>query len=175
MSNEPSSVDVADTVSELIYGVAGWLLVGLGLLAFLSGVGGTVQTAGTAEMVVPLLLLVFAFTFLTSGVLVNPRFRRRLDRRSGLTRFGRARTVDRRVLSAAENHRESCVSCDSDLTEGLVRRYREELLVAGVPVWTASEGRNFYCADCAVEDMSTPTVLDDEDDKAREQAMAESG
>lgn len=175
MSDKPSSVDAADTVSELMYGVAGWLLVGLGLLAFLSGVGGLVRTAGTAEMVVPLLLLVFAFTFLASGVVVNPRFRRRLDRRSGLARFGRARTVDRRVLSAAENRRESCVRCGSDLTEGLVRRYREELLVAGVPVWTASEGRNFYCADCAVEEMSTPAVLDDEDDEVTGQAMTESG
>ena len=138
-----------------MYGIAGWLLIGLGVLALLSGAGGVIQTAGTAEMVVPLLLLGFAFVFVSLGVFVNPRFRHRLNHRCGVSRFGRHKTVDSRVLSATENRRESCVSCDSSLTEGLVRRYRNEFVLAGIPVWTRSENRNFYCPDCAVENVDS--------------------
>jgi predicted RNA-binding Zn-ribbon protein involved in translation (DUF1610 family) len=173
MTDKPSSVDIADSISELMYGIAGWLLIGLGGLAFFSGVGGVTQTAGTAEMLVPLLLLGFAFVFLSSGVLVNPRFRRRLDRRCGISRFGRNKTVDRRVLSAAENRRESCVSCGSSLTKGLVRRYRDEFVLAGVPIWTASENRNFYCPNCAVEQVSAHNVADNDDDEPTERATLE--
>ena len=158
MSNKPSSVDIAETISELMYGIAGWLLIGLGTFALFGGINGIIQTAGTAEVVMPFLLLGFAFLFITSGIFVNPRFRRRLDRRREVSRFGRARTVDSRVLSADENRRESCISCGCKLTEGLVRRYQKELLVAGVPVWTGSESRNFYCPACAIEEMSTPDV-----------------
>jgi hypothetical protein len=57
-------------------------------------------------MGVPLLVVGFAFVFIGIGIFVNPGFRRRLDRRHEITRFGRNRTVDGRVLSAAENQRE---------------------------------------------------------------------
>lgn len=164
MTEKPSTVDIADTISKLMYGIAGWLLIGLGVLALLSGAGGVIQTAGTAEMVVPLLLLGFAFVFVSLGVFVNPRFRHRLNRRCGVSRFGRHKTVDSRVLSATENRRESCVSCDSALTEGLVRRYRDEFVLAGTPVWTRSENRNFYCPDCAVEQTLTHDVGDGDHD-----------
>lgn len=155
MPSKPFSIRLADTVSELMYGVAGWLLIGLGVLTLFSGAGGLIQTVGTAEMVVPLLMLGFAFVFISAGIFVNPRFRRKLDRRNEITQFGRNRTVDSRVLSAAENQRESCVGCGSVLNKGLVRRYREEFVIAGVPVWTTSEGRNFYCPDCAAKQTST--------------------
>jgi hypothetical protein len=151
MSDEPSSVRLADTVAELLYGIAGWLLIGLGGLAFVGGAGGLVRTAGTAEMVVPLLLLGVAFAFVGLGVFYNPRFRRRLDRRREISRIGRHRTVDSRVRSAPERRREPCVGCGAVTTEGLVRRCRAELLVAGVPVWTRSERRNVYCPSCATE------------------------
>ena len=173
MTDKPSTVDIADTVSELMYGLAGWLLIGLGGLAFVGGAGGLIQTAGTAEMLVPLLLLGFAFVFVSLGVFVNPRFRRRLDRRRGISRFGRNKTVDSRVLSAAEHRRESCVSCGSGLTEGLVRRYRDEFVLAGVPVWTASENRNFYCPDCAAEQTLSDEVADSGQDEPAERTIFE--
>lgn len=40
------------------------------------------------------------------------------------------------------------------MTEGLVRRYREEFAVAGVPVYTRSEGKNHYCPDCATSELT---------------------
>lgn len=94
MSAKPSSVEIADTVSDLMYAIAGWLLIGLGAAALLSGTGGVIQHAGTREMIVPLLVLVLAFLFITSGIFVNPRFRRRLDRRHSISLFGQAKTVD---------------------------------------------------------------------------------
>ena len=118
MSAKPSSVEIADTVSDLMYGIAGWLLIGLGAAAFLSGTGGVIQHAGTNEMIVPLLLLGLAFLFITLGIFVNPRFRCRLDRRHNLSRFGQAKTVDSRVFSPSESRHESCVSCGSGLRTG---------------------------------------------------------
>ena len=173
MSAKPSSVEIADTVSELMYGLAGWLLIGLGGLAFVGGAGGLIQTVGTAEMLVPLLLLGFAFVSVSFGVFVNPRFRRRLNRRRGISRFGRNKTVDSRVLSAAEHRRESCVSCGSGLTEGLVRRYRDEFVLAGVPVWTVSENRNFYCPNCAAEQTLSDEMTDNAHDEPAEQTIFE--
>jgi hypothetical protein len=173
MSAKPSSVEIADTVSELMYGLAGWLLIGLGGLAFAGGVGGLIQTVGTTEMFVPLLLLGFAFVFVSSGVFVNPRFRRRLNRRRGISRFGRHKTVDSRVLSAAEHQREPCVSCGSGLTEGLVRRYRDEFVLAGVPVWTVSDNRNFYCPNGAAEQTLSDEVADNDHDEPAERTIFE--
>jgi hypothetical protein len=174
MSNDPSNVAIADTVSDLMYGLAGWLLIGLGTLAVAGGIGGVIQTAGTAEMAAPVLLLGFAFLFITSGVFVNPRFRRRLARRREATSFGRTKSVDRRVLATAENRRELCTNCGCTLTEGLVRRYREEFLIAGVPVWTISKSKNFYCPECAVEDMSVPTVTQSDQKADTERVVIES-
>ena len=174
MTDKPSSVAIADTVSELLYGIAGWLLIGLGGLAFLGGASGVARNAGTADAVVSLLSVGFAFAFVSLGVFVNPRFRRRLDRRRGIARFGRVKTVDSGILSAAENRRESCVSCGASLTEGLVRRYREEFVIAGVPVWTASERRNVYCPDCSIEHASVRGPIGTDDGRA-ERASAESG
>jgi hypothetical protein len=154
MPFKPASVAFADTISELMKGVAGWLLVGLGVAAFLAGTGGVVRQAGTAGMFVPLLVIVFAVLFVISGVFVNPRFRRRLDRWHGLSQFGRIRTVENRTRSAAQERRESCVVCGSSSNEGLVRRYKQEYVAAGVPLWTASRNHNFYCPDCALTELS---------------------
>ncbi len=173
MSAKPSSVEIADTVSELMYGIAGWLLIGLGAAAFLSGTGRVVQHAGTSEMTVPLLLLGLAFLFITSGIFVNPRFRRRLDRRRNLSRFGQAKTVDSRIFSPSENRYESCVSWGSGLSKGMVRRYRQEYVVAGIPVWTISENRNFYCPSCATEELSGPNSTDTGNSDVSERTIAE--
>jgi len=138
-----------------MYGIAGWLLLGLGVAAVLSGLGGLVQTAGTADLVVPLSVLLVGLLFAAAGVLVNPRFRRRIDRRHGVSRFGQVRTVDSRALSAAENRTETCVGCGRSTAEGLVRRYRREFVVAGVPVRTTAESHNVYCPTCATEELAS--------------------
>ncbi|SDM74477.1 hypothetical protein SAMN04487949_2469 [Halogranum gelatinilyticum] len=159
MSDEPSSVvALADSVSDLLNGIAGWLLVGFGVAGLLSAGGSVVQLVGGASpapnpAVIPFLTL-FSLLFVTFGMFVNPRFRRRLDRRHAPSRFGWVRSVDDRVVHADEDCRERCVVCEDRVDRGLDRRYRSEFVVAGVPVYTASEDHNYYCLACATADRS---------------------
>jgi membrane protein implicated in regulation of membrane protease activity len=173
MGQKSPSIELADTLSDLMSGVAGWLLIGLGIISFLAGTGGIVQTAGTAEVIVPFLLVGFAVLCIISGVFVNPRFRRRLNRRHGLSRFGTVKTVEHRTRSATENGRESCVVCDSDSEEGLIRRYRQEYAVVGVPLWTISENHNFYCPDCALSELSDRSTVGTRNDDTTEWTVTE--
>lgn len=157
MSADPSTVvSLADTVSRILYGIAGWLLIGVGLL------GGSLTILRTSSsapetLVLSAMALLFSALFIMFGVFVNPRFRQRINRHHSPTRFGRVQSVDSRVLCTEEGRMENCANCDSGLSEGLVRRYREEYCVAGMPIYTISEGVNYYCVDCAttVESHST--------------------
>ncbi|MDS0282776.1 hypothetical protein [Haloarcula onubensis] len=145
------SVALADALSDVLSALAGWLLVGLGGLGvavpLLAVLDGTPSNPAVPAVVVLLSLCLVAF-----GVFVNPRFRRRLDRRRSIREFGRSRVVEHRVLRAAEGRTERCVGCDTRLTEGELRRYREEFCLAGLPVYTHAEGENAYCLDCATAD-----------------------
>ena len=81
MPAEPSPLVVlADVVSEILYRIAGWLLVGLGafglVVTALRGLNRAVPSNTTASVVVGLLSLLF----LGAGVYVNPRLRRRIAR-----------------------------------------------------------------------------------------------
>jgi hypothetical protein len=141
-------VSLADSVSALLYGIAGWLLVGIGLLGVTLTILRT-SSAAPGSLALSAMALCFSALFVLFGLFVNPRFRQRVNRRHSPAKFGRVRSVDSRVLRAAEGRAETCANCGAGLNEGLVRRYREEYCVAGVPVATVSEGRNYYCVDCA--------------------------
>lgn len=169
MSSRPSSVELADTASDLLSGVAGWLLIGLGIAAVLSGLGGAIQTVGTAEMAVPIVVLLLGLLSTIFGVIVNPRFRRRHN----VSRFGRVQTVESRILSASENKTESCVSCGIDMNKGLVRQYRQEYALAGIPVQTLSENENFYCPTCATEEVPSLRRTNSEDCSNRKEKLTE--
>ncbi|RRJ33706.1 hypothetical protein [Halocatena pleomorpha] len=153
MSKKSSDViALADTVSDLMYGVAGWMLVVLGVAGSVGAVGGAIQNPSSISIAAVLFLL--SACFIAFGVFVNPQFRRRLNRRHSLTRFGEVQSVDRRVLSPNEGRSELCIECDTQMTRGVIRRYREEFAVAGVPVYTRSDGTNHYCPDCATADFA---------------------
>lgn len=150
MSGERSdAVAVADTVSEILYSIAGLLLIGFGVLGMGSVVGSLL--AGTIGF--------SAFVFVVSALLVSvgavltPAIRRRLDRRHSVREFGHVRAVDRRVVREEEGEIFRCTACGSPAREGLMRRYREEYVVAGVPLYTVSEGYNHYCLECASEEL----------------------
>ena len=162
MSDAPVGVvELADRISELLYGIAGWLTVGFGLL--LTGAAltfGYSVAAGTARVdavagaaFLALFLCLAGLVTVALGLFVNPRFRRRLDRRHGRSTFGWVRSVDRRVVRPAEGCLERCVDCGDRVEKGLVRRYREEYALAGLPVYTRSEGYNHYCLECAMADL----------------------
>ena len=158
-AKKSESQRLATVVSEYLYAVAGWMLVGLGVLGIVVQIGYTIN--GLADpLLTPAVVLVSAALVLF-GVFVNPRFRRRLDRRHSLTQFGRARSVDERVLHASEGRTEPCVSCSSRLNQGLVRRYREEICLAGIPVVTSSIKHNYYCVNCATTEFAGSSRLDD--------------
>ncbi|WP_049903656.1 hypothetical protein [Halococcus agarilyticus] len=160
-AKKSESQRLATTVSELLYGVAGWLLVGLGVLGIVVTSLRIVGGSAPVNLVASAAIVLISVVLVLFGVFVNPRFRRRLDRRHSLTRFGRVRSVDERVLRTAEGRTERCVSCDSRLDQGLVRRYREEVCLAGVPIVTSSVEHNHYCVDCATTEFAGPTRSDD--------------
>lgn len=162
MSDTPVGVvELADRISALLYGIAGWLTVGLGLLVTVAaGRFGYGVATGAARVdavvgagLLALFLCLAGLVTVVLGLFVNPRFRRRLDRRHDPSTFGRVRSVDRRVVRPEEHCLERCVDCGDRVEKGLVRRYREEYALAGVPLYTRSEGYNHYCLECAMTEL----------------------
>lgn len=152
MTDSPPDSDVvalADAVSRLLYGVAGWLSIVVGFMAAGAVVFALADGLTLANALIATIMLAVAVLFVGLGAYVSPRFRRRLDRRRSPSTFGRVHSVDRRVIRPDEDCDERCVSCESRIEKGLVRRFREEYAVAGVPVYTSSEGYNHYCLECA--------------------------
>jgi RNA polymerase subunit RPABC4/transcription elongation factor Spt4 len=122
--------------------LSGYLLGGLLLLIGL-GVAAVAANQGA------LLGAAFGAAFALVGLALTPPAERRLNRRHGLSRFGRKRTVDHRVVRATERTESPCVVCGDPFERGVVRRRRDETVLAGVPVRTHAMERNHYCADCA--------------------------
>lgn len=111
-----------------------------------------------------------------SGLLVAPPADERLDRRHEVTAFGRRKTVDHRVLEPVDPAEEPCVVCDREFHGGIVRRRRDETLVAGVPVRTHEHETNHYCAACAREDLfgtDGPTAPSTDVEASLDQAVGE--
>ena len=96
MPDESSdAVAVADTVSAILYAIAGWLMMGFGSLSALGAIVAIVEHGDLGPAVV---LTVVALLFLTFGVVVNPSLRRKIARRHNVIRFGPVSSVDDRVI-----------------------------------------------------------------------------
>ncbi|WP_436344619.1 hypothetical protein [Natronorubrum sp. FCH18a] len=162
---QSDAVELADRVSALLYGIAGWLLVGFGLLFGLAGTGNLVAgaTRGVAagHVVLVALWLAVSFVLVALGIFVNPGMRSRLNRRHAPSTFGRVRSVDRRVVRPDEDCDERCIACDSRVERGLVRRYREEYALAGLPIYTRSAAYNYYCLECATSELLGESAASD--------------
>jgi len=117
------------------------------LTALLLLIGGWIVFFAGATGSPPAALIGLAFAGLGLGT--APPVRRRLDRRHGVTAFGRQKTVDHRIVRPPESVDDPCVVCGESFERGLVRRRRDETVVAGVPVRTHSIRHNHYCVDCA--------------------------
>lgn len=140
---------VARNVEDLLWGALGWTLLVVGALTALvtapgAAIGAGSLAVGTAVALVGLLLVGL-------GVLCNPRFGRQIARRHEPTTVGRVRTVDHRVVRPGERCYEPCAVCGDGVDAGVVRRRRDELVVAGLPVYAFEIGHNHYCAGCAEE------------------------
>ena len=92
---------------------------------------------------------VTALWLILGGIVFFPPAKRRLRNRHRLTKFGRLKTVDQRIIDPYEECEESCVVCGDDITGGLHRRRRDETVVAGIPVVPHEINHNYYCVDCA--------------------------
>ncbi|ELZ03737.1 hypothetical protein [Natrialba aegyptia] len=155
MSNsELDTVELADAVSNVLYSIAGWLSIIVGLLGTLTVALKLADEGLTdGELLPPAIVLAVMLGLVALGIFVTPRFRRRLNRRGTLSQFGYTNSVDSRVIRPEAECAERCASCRSRIEKGLVRRYRTEFTVAGIPVYTGSEGRNHYCFECALEEV----------------------
>jgi len=143
-SDESGAVRMADGISEVLYTIVGVTLLGL---------GGFFAVSSLASLADGPFASVFgfglSFVLLAFGIFLTPAVRRRLDRRHGLGQFGTVRSVDQRVFDRSDASPERCVDCDEPIDRGLIRRYRDEFAVGGIPVYTRDIGYNHYCPDCA--------------------------
>ena len=80
---------------------------------------------------------------------IERQLKRKVGRRHAITAFGRTRTVDHRVVKPIDHVDEPCVVCGEQFDGGMVRRRRDETVIAGLPVVTHELEHNHYCAECA--------------------------
>lgn len=150
---------------DLVYGVVGWSLV----LSSLPALAVAVAAAIDGAFVVALFAIAWWCLLVGTGLLINPRFGRQLSRRHAPSTFGRVRTVDHRVVGRRDCNHVPCTACGERFDVGVVRRRRDEFVVAGIPVHTFDIGHNRYCLDCeetgrfggvAVDGAEHETALD---------------
>lgn len=146
-NNRATGSDTTNAVlSYLSGGIVGFVAIWFLFVAVSSGATPVFAAIGLA--------------FLLGGLGVLPPVRRRLARRHGLTTFGRLKTVDHRVVYPHEGYDEPCVVCGKRGRSGLLRRRRDETVVAGVPLRTHDRDHNFYCERCATDDLFGGADLD---------------
>ncbi|WP_435348252.1 hypothetical protein [Haloarchaeobius sp. HRN-SO-5] len=153
MRDDPSNAALLESlVYDVLYGILGTVAIGFGLLLFWAAGSSLLRDPSVSSAVLTLVAGTLSFVFVGTGILVNPWTRRRLNRLHPVTRVGRVRSVDDRVLHPEERCTERCTACDSRVDAGLVRRFREEFVLFGVPLVTRSEEFNHYCRDCATDE-----------------------
>jgi len=152
---EPTTAGFEQGVMAYVTAVLLWVI---GFTFLLAGVAGSSLAAGLIGLL-----------FGAGGTYVLPPARRRLARRLGPTKFGRQKTVDHRLIHSHDNCEEHCVVCGCAVDQGVVRRRRDETVVAGVPIRTHLLRKNHYCAACA-HDEFVDTELGDLDELADSEA-----
>lgn len=130
------------------------------LIALLLAIGGLIAYFAAMSGSPPAALIGLAFIGLGLGVALPVR--RRLNRRHGITAIGRKKTVDHRTVRPPETVNEPCVVCGEAFNRGLVRRRRDETVVAGVPIRTHSISHNRYCVGCARSEVFGEGVAEPE-------------
>ena len=156
-----TSTQQTTTNSPVMAYVASLLLWIISLMFLIVAAAGSSVAAGLIGLLVA-----------AGGSYVLPPVRRRLDRRHGVTMFGRHKTVDHRIIPEAESCEDPCVVCGESIDRGLVRRRRDETLIAGVAVSTHSLETNHYCLGCARDENLIDDTDSDEPTTPTERATA---
>ena len=141
--------DSTTTEVDRTVDIASYIIGGITALVGLFFLLATASGGGFGAPLFAALGLVFAI----GGLGILPPVKRRLARRHGLTKFGRLKTVDHRVVYPREGHDEPCIVCGTRGRSGLLRRRRDETVLAGVPIRTHEEDHNFYCERCATAEL----------------------
>lgn len=111
-----------------------------GALVFL--VIGLIMVVTTGFSLTPSL---FGLAFMLVGLYTTPPVRRRIRERRSPTTFGPTETIDKRYVEQTDR---PCAVCGSRVVDGVVRDYKQEYVLAGVPLYTMENGENYYCRDC---------------------------
>jgi len=130
--------------SSLSRHVAGLLLL----------VGGLLLAVGAGFALVPSLL---GLVTLLLSLVVWPPARRRIDSRHPPTAFGPTTSLEERYVTDTDK---PCTVCRHRVDRGVVRDYRQEYALAGVPLYTMETGENYYCESCHVAGEITSEYLD---------------
>lgn len=144
VSDRTPETRIADRISRLMYEIGGWLSIGFGL----AGVVAMLAQAGTTGAAFSAAMGLFFAFFLLLGIAVTPSVRGRLADRHAITRFGRVPVVERRAVGPDDRCDRDCVVCGAEIDRGVVRRYRRDTVVAGVPLRRGAHGYNAYCLGC---------------------------
>ena len=128
--------------------VASYIIGGITAFVGLFFLLATVFDGGT------LLFTAIGLVFALGGLGIMPPVNRRLARRHDLSKFGRLKTVDHRVVYPREGYDEPCVVCGKRGRSGLLRRRRDETVIAGLPLRTHEADHNFYCERCASAELN---------------------
>lgn len=145
---------------------------------------------GTAHYVGAMVLLLFLALFLSAGfddpsnpvgwlwiasLLLGiahllPPVRRRLQDRGSVRSFGQTKSTDESIAFGKQN----CVVCGTIADTSVRRTYKEQFVVAGVPLWTSDEGENHYCESCASPNsVLTDALTDDTTNRAADSPLAD--
>lgn len=112
---------------------------------------GLIMVVTTGLSFVPSLL---GLAFGLVGLYMLPPARRRIRDRHAPTTFGPTETVEKRYVQHTDR---PCAVCGSRVVDGVVRDYKQEYAVAGVPLYTMENGENYYCEDCQSVDTTYGT------------------
>jgi len=115
-------------------------------------------------------VLVASLVLLAAGICF-PSIRRNVRPTHSITTFGPTKSTEEHPV---ENPGRPCTVCGSAVDGGTERTYREEIVAAGVGLYTTEEGRNYYCESCSTRhssrydpapapDEETSLETDDED------------
>jgi predicted nucleic acid-binding Zn ribbon protein len=121
----------------------------IGSILLLIGVGTIVSAP------LSIVAVIFGLLMLSGAAWAFPPTRQRLKNRHPVTEFGPVRSTDAETVSDPGR---PCVICGSAIESGIKRSYREEYVIAGIPLFTTETGENHYCEECNTGDMNYKDV-----------------
>lgn len=127
-------------------------------ITFVLIAAGIVALAG----ITPASVLVASLVLLAAGICF-PSIRRNFRPTHPIGTFGPTKSTEERSVQDAGR---PCTVCGSAVEHGVERTYREEVVAAGVGLYTTEEGRNYYCEDCTVVGPSGDDPAPEPDEEA---------